>query len=78
MVDNGLGATLLPTLAIDAGLLQGTHLVTRPLLSSQVARKISLVWRRGTGRRSEFQLLAKELTERARLNPRCSDRNREA
>jgi hypothetical protein len=40
----------------DAGLLQGTHLVT---LGNQLARKISLVWRRGTGRRNEFQVFAK-------------------
>jgi hypothetical protein len=39
----------------DAGLLQGTHLVT---LGNQLARKISLVWRRGTGRRNEFQVFA--------------------
>jgi DNA-binding transcriptional LysR family regulator len=50
MVDNGLGTTLLPRLAVDAGLLQGTNLVTRPLLSHEAARKIGLVWRRGTGR----------------------------
>jgi LysR family hydrogen peroxide-inducible transcriptional activator len=66
MVDNGLGTTLLPRLAVDAGLLQGTNLVTRPLLSHDTARKIGLVWRRGTGRRSEFRLLAKELAERAK------------
>src|SRR6516165_4304114 len=77
MVDNGLGATLLPTVAVDAGLLQGTHLVTRPLLGNQAARKISLIWRRGTGRRSEFQLLAKELTERARPSSPRSDRNKQ-
>ena len=41
----------------DAGCC--THLVTRPLLGSQLARKISLVWRRGTGRRNEFQVFAK-------------------
>jgi LysR family transcriptional regulator, hydrogen peroxide-inducible genes activator len=66
MVDNGLGTTLLPTLAVDAGLLLGTSLVTRPLLSDDHARKIGLVWRRGTGRRKEFRLLAKELIERAK------------
>jgi LysR family transcriptional regulator, hydrogen peroxide-inducible genes activator len=63
MVDNGLGTTLLPKLAVDAGLLHGTSLVTRPLLGETPARKIGLVWRRGTGRRKEFRLLAKELTE---------------
>ena len=67
MVDNGIGTTLLPTLAIDAGLLRGTQLVTRPLLSDELARKISLIWRRGTGRREEFRLLAKELSARAKL-----------
>ena len=41
---------------IDAGCC--THLVTRPLLGNQLARKISLVWRRGTGRRNEFQVFA--------------------
>ena len=67
MVDNEIGTTLLPTLAIDAGLLRGTQLVTRPLLSDELARKISLIWRRGTGRREEFRLLAKELSARAKL-----------
>jgi LysR family hydrogen peroxide-inducible transcriptional activator len=66
MVDNGLGTTLLPALAVDAGLLIGTNLVTRPLLPDAPARKIGLIWRRGTGRRNEFLLLAKEIAERAR------------
>jgi len=66
MVDNGLGTTLLPALAVDAGLLIGTNLVTRPLLPDAPARKIGLIWRRGTGRRDEFRLLAKEIAERAR------------
>lgn len=64
MVDNGIGTTLLPTLAVDSGLLRGTNLVTRPLVSGELERKISLVWRRGTGRREEFRLLAKELSAR--------------
>src|SRR5215472_9251749 len=75
MVDNGLGTTLLPRLAVDAGLLQGTNLVTRPLLSHDAVRKIGLVWRRGTGRRHEFRLLAKELMERANL-PRTYNKPR--
>ena len=67
MVDNGLGTTLLPALAIDAGLLRGTKLIARPLLNSELARKIALAWRRGTGRREEFRLLAKELSARAKV-----------
>ena len=80
MVDNGLGTTLLPTLAVDAGLLLGTSLITRPLLTDEPARNIGLVWRRGTGRREEFRLLAKELTQRAKvaaksaaLSPRAAE-----
>jgi LysR family transcriptional regulator, hydrogen peroxide-inducible genes activator len=78
MVDNGLGTTLLPTLAVDAGLLLGTSLITRPLLTDEPARNIGLIWRRGTGRREEFRLLAKELTQHAKatfasLSPRAAE-----
>jgi LysR family hydrogen peroxide-inducible transcriptional activator len=78
MVDNGLGTTLLPTLAVDAGLLLGTSLVTRPLLSDERARKIALIWRRGTGRRKEFRLLAKELAERAEFSAKHAHGNASA
>jgi LysR family hydrogen peroxide-inducible transcriptional activator len=72
MVDNGLGTTLLPTIAVDAGLLHGTGLVTRPLVSRDPARQIGLIWRRGTGRRDEFRLFAKELADRAKPKPKKS------
>lgn len=65
MVDNGLGVTLLPQLALDANLLKGTDLVAKPLAGNAPARTIALVWRRGTGRRDEFQLLARTLKELA-------------
>jgi len=65
MVDNGLGITLLPRLAIEAGLLRGTSLVTRPIADGGTAREIGLIWRRGTGRRGEFELLADELRARS-------------
>jgi LysR family hydrogen peroxide-inducible transcriptional activator len=66
MVDNGIGITPLPQLAIDAGVLRGTSLVTRPLAAEEPGREIAMVWRRGTGRREEFLLLAKELAARAK------------
>ena len=72
MVDNGLGVTLLPTLAVDAGLLHGTDIVIRPLRSDAARRKIGLVWRRGTGRQAEFKLLADEMLKRARPAARPS------
>jgi LysR family hydrogen peroxide-inducible transcriptional activator len=74
MVANGLGTTLLPMLAVDAGLLLGTNLVTRPLLGEVPARQIGLIWRRGTGRRDEFRLLAKELAERAKPDRKAAAR----
>lgn len=58
MVDNGLGVTLLPKLALDGKLLDGTRLVARPMEDAEAKREIGLVWRRGTARREEFQLLA--------------------
>jgi LysR family transcriptional regulator, hydrogen peroxide-inducible genes activator len=68
MADNGLGTTLLPALAVNAGLLLGTNLITRPLLSEDAARSIGLIWRKGTGRRQEFLLLAQELAQRGNQN----------
>jgi LysR family hydrogen peroxide-inducible transcriptional activator len=61
LVENGLGMTLFPTLAIQAGLLRGSNIVTRPLSSKEPSRQVGLVWRQGTGRRREFQVLANEL-----------------
>ncbi len=61
MVDNGLGLTMLPQMAIDAGILNGTQIVVRPLESNHAVREIALVWRRNSPRGEEFRLLAQEL-----------------
>ena len=61
MVDNGLGTTLLPQLAIDGGILRGTHISVVPFAGTQPTRKIGLIWRRGTGRGAEFYLLGSEI-----------------
>ncbi len=61
MVDNGLGVTMLPQMAIDAGILHDTHVVARPLKSPNAAREIALVWRKNSPRSDEFRLLAEEL-----------------
>jgi LysR family hydrogen peroxide-inducible transcriptional activator len=61
MVANGLGVTLLPQLALDAGILRGTDVTSRPLAGGRAAREIGLAWRRGTGRRQEFELLGATL-----------------
>jgi len=61
MVDNGLGLTFVPAMAIEAGILQGTGIDARPLRSEHGFRQIALVWRRSSPREEEFQLLAKSL-----------------
>lgn len=65
MVDSGLGVTLLPRLALDAGILRGTDVVTRPLAgegkAKAPARHIGLAWRRGTQRAKEFTLFGEAL-----------------
>jgi len=61
MVDNGLGVTMLPKMALDAGILHDTQVVARPLKSRNASREIALVWRRGSPRGEEFRLLAQEL-----------------
>lgn len=67
MVDNGLGLTLLPQLAVKAGLLANTSLITRPVRGRQAYRDIALLWRQGATRGEEFRLLAKELRKLLRL-----------
>jgi LysR family hydrogen peroxide-inducible transcriptional activator len=61
MVDNGLGLTLLPKLALDAGILDGTRVDAHPLEGPAAKREIALVWRRSSPRGHEFQLLAEAL-----------------
>ena len=61
MVDNGLGVTMLPEMAIEAGILHGTRIVARPLASDHAWREIALVWRKNSPRSEEFRLLASEL-----------------
>ena len=61
MVDNDLGLTMLPEMAIDAGILQNTQVVARPLKETNSSREIALIWRKNSPRGEEFELLAEEL-----------------
>lgn len=61
MAANGLGVTLLPQMAIDAGMLRGLDLVARPLGGEQPYRRVGLVWRKSSGRKETFQRLCAEL-----------------
>lgn len=60
MVDNDLGLTMLPKMALDAGILHGTKIVARPLKAANPSRKIALIWRKNSPRAEDFKLLAEE------------------
>lgn len=61
MVDNDLGLTMLPEMAIEAGILNGTEVVARPVEGETAKREIVLVWRKNSPREADFELLAEEL-----------------
>ncbi|HEY0043509.1 MAG TPA: hydrogen peroxide-inducible genes activator [Allosphingosinicella sp.] len=63
MVGNGLGVTLIPQMAVEAGLLDGTGAVARPLEAPHAFRSIALIWRKGSPRDKEFRLLADALKD---------------
>jgi LysR family hydrogen peroxide-inducible transcriptional activator len=57
LVDAGLGITLLPEMAIKAGILSGTGVRSQALLGESAQRRIALVWRKGSARGPDYQLL---------------------
>lgn len=61
LVDNDLGLTLLPEMALKAGILNGTDVVARPVESPTAKREIALIWRKNSPREADFRLLAEEL-----------------
>jgi LysR family transcriptional regulator, hydrogen peroxide-inducible genes activator len=63
MVANGLGVTMLPEMAVTAGILNGTQIIAQPLEAEFPSRTIALVWRRASPRAKEFQLLADVLRQ---------------
>jgi len=65
MVDNGLGMTIMPEMAIDAGILAGTDIIARPLDADHPSRTIALIWRKNSPREKEFGLLAEALRQAA-------------
>jgi LysR family transcriptional regulator, hydrogen peroxide-inducible genes activator len=66
MVDNGLGLTLLPEMAVRGGILINTSIVVRPIRSAHAHRDIALIWRRNSPRVREFEMMADILRDAAR------------
>ena len=62
MVDNDLGVTFVPQMAIDGGLLKNTRVQTQNLREKSY-RNIGLAWRKSSVRKEEFALLAGTIKE---------------
>ena len=61
MVGSGLGCSLLPAMALDAGLADDAPVSIRPLDTDHPSRHIAIVWRSGSSRGVEGRLLAEAL-----------------
>lgn len=61
MVDSGLGVTLLPKLAVDAGALRGTRIESRPVADRDALRRIGLAWRPSSSRAAHYRLLGEAI-----------------
>jgi LysR family hydrogen peroxide-inducible transcriptional activator len=61
MVAGGLGITMVPEMALQAGILEGTGVVARRLKAEHPARRIALIWRKNSPREKEFRLLSEAL-----------------
>ena len=56
MVDNGLGLTFIPAMAIEAGILERDRRRRTPAASRITGmRQIALIWRRSSPREEEFR-----------------------
>jgi len=64
MVEGGLGVTLLPEIAIKAGILNGTNLIARPFSTRVPARTLALAARPSSARGRDLGLLAEFFSQR--------------
>lgn len=72
MVDNGLGLTILPEMAIRNGILTGTQINARPLKAEHAYRDVALVWRKNSPREKEFRLMAQILRDAAQVGTKAA------
>ncbi|HWA01110.1 MAG TPA: hydrogen peroxide-inducible genes activator [Caulobacterales bacterium] len=63
MVAGGMGVTLLPKIAADAGAAAGAHVAVRPFAEPVIGRSIGVAWREGSPRAEEARALAKLLRD---------------
>lgn len=63
MADAGFGATFIPQMAIDRGILNSTDLVALQPSGQQASRDIGLIYRSTTNRRQTFRKLAEVIAD---------------
>lgn len=61
MVAEDMGTTLLPDLAIQAGVTAGSRVAIRPLAGASNARQVGLAWRRQAARAETFRRLGETM-----------------
>jgi LysR family hydrogen peroxide-inducible transcriptional activator len=61
MVGSGLGVSLLPAMAVDAGLTDTAPVAVRRLIGPAPSREIVVAWRQGSSREGDARLLAETL-----------------
>ena len=69
MTANGLGVTLAPEMAIEAGILRGLDLSVVPLGQDAPAREIALAWRLTSSRKTLLSRLGTVLRETMKKAP---------
>lgn len=63
MVKSGMGATLLPRMAVDAGLVDRLGLVVKPFEPPVAGREIGMAWRTGSARSEEAVRLGETIRQ---------------
>ncbi|MBV1930918.1 MAG: hydrogen peroxide-inducible genes activator, partial [Porticoccaceae bacterium] len=67
MVANGIGITLLPEMALDAGITANAQgVTTTEFTTKNIRREIGLVWRKESPRAQDYLALADYLTKQSR------------
>jgi len=66
MVGSGLGVSLAPAMAVDAGLTRDAPVSVRHLAAEHPSREIAVVWRAGSSRGAEGRLLAEAFAAASR------------
>jgi LysR family hydrogen peroxide-inducible transcriptional activator len=69
MVGSGLGVSFIPAMAVAAGLASSAAIAVRPLDADNTRRQVVVIWRQGSTRKREGQLLAEFFRPDADLDP---------